>query len=592
MRWRRLAYAFVWVIGACSSSEGEPATDGGATVALPPEDGETGSGGSASGGGGAGGGGLPAGCIETEATYSGFALEFFATRCAPCHLESSTGDARLGAPPEVSFGTEEDVAFWQARIRVRTLDDRTMPPGVPLSECDAANLESYLDTLGGAGACQPDCAGKGCGADGCGGSCGQCAEGLQCAASGACVDASCQSMCEGIACGDDGCGGSCGECGPGFACGADGTCTCAPQCTGKSCGDDGCGGSCGNCSGGDVCTADGQCLCIPQCSGLVCDTDGCGGLCGTCMGTDLCAADQTSCETCVPSCAGKACGDDGCGGFCEDTCAGPMQYCDNATGTCKTGICRDTCGTRECGYVGCKVCGSNGGECTGSDVCSDDGMCACAPDCVGRACGDDGCGGQCGSCPDGLTCDGDQCGCTADCAGRECGSDGCGGTCGPNDGGCGDGMSCGSDGQCAATCVPDCAGKDCGSDGCGGSCGGCGVGQSCDVDQCVSSGSVTFADVYAIFEQKTCGRTGCHGGASPAEGLELWSEAKAESELLNVASGQCADKKLVLPGDSTQSYLVNKLTGSGMCSGSQMPKGGTPLNNAQLDTVRAWINGL
>ena len=58
----------------------------------------------------------------------------------------------------------------------------------------------------------------------------------------------------------------------------------------------------------------------------------------------------------------------------------------------------------------------------------------CVPDCTGRVCGDDGCGGSCGSCTPGVTtcnalgqcvaCDPNRC------AGRECGDDNCGGTCG------------------------------------------------------------------------------------------------------------------------------------------------------------------
>ena len=61
--------------------------------------------------------------------------------------------------------------------------------------------------------CVPDCAGKACGADGCGGVCGECA------AEEWCVNAECVPLggcipsCSGKACGDDGCGGSCGECG-------------------------------------------------------------------------------------------------------------------------------------------------------------------------------------------------------------------------------------------------------------------------------------------------------------------------------------------------------------------------------------------
>ena len=45
-------------------------------------------------------------------------------------------------------------------------------------------------------------------------------------------------------------------------------------------------------------------------------------------------------------------------------------------------------------------------------------------------------------------------------------------------------------------------------------------------------------------------------------------------------------------GDPRASYLVNKLTGNGLCSGSRMPKTGAALSAAEIDTVRAWIAGL
>jgi hypothetical protein len=103
---------------------------------------------------------------------------------------------------------------------------------------------------------------------------------------------------------------------------------------------------------------------------------------------------------------------------------------------------------------------------------------------------------------------------------------------------------------------------------------------------------VDFDAVFAIFSGARCGTSTCHGGNRPSAGLDLSSASTAEAQLVNVASQQCAAKMLVLPGDSSQSYLVNKLTGVGMCSGSQMPKGGSALTAAQIDTVRAWINGL
>ncbi|MCA9514576.1 MAG: hypothetical protein KC635_06525 [Myxococcales bacterium] len=67
----------------------------------------------------------------------------------------------------------------------------------------------------------------------------------------------CISDCGDRTCGDDGCGGSCGECGDGLACDG-GTCVCVPRCAdAEACGqDDGCGGVCATCDDGDVCTTD------------------------------------------------------------------------------------------------------------------------------------------------------------------------------------------------------------------------------------------------------------------------------------------------------------------------------------------------
>jgi hypothetical protein len=54
------------------------------------------------------------------------------------------------------------------------------------------------------------------------------------------------------------------------------------------------------------------------------------------------------------------------------------------------------------------------------------------------------------------------------CGTKTCGDDGCGGSCGT----CSNGTTCES-GTCVGACVPSCEGKPCGDDGCGGSCGTC-----------------------------------------------------------------------------------------------------------------------
>lgn len=45
----------------------------------------------------------------------------------------------------------------------------------------------------------------------------------------------------------------------------------------------------------------------------------------------------------------------------------------------------------------------------------------CVADCAGKACGNDGCGGSCGTCAGGETCHGGQCGCATPCTTSACG---------------------------------------------------------------------------------------------------------------------------------------------------------------------------
>ncbi len=107
---------------------------------------------------------------------------------------------------------------------------------------------------------------------------------------------------------------------------------------------------------------------------------------------------------------------------------------------------------------GCKASGS---------CCTDvDATCSCKPNCAGKACGSDGCGGSCGTCP-------------------------------ANTAYCNDKF------QCDATCVPSCKGKTCGPDGCGGSCGSCATGSKCSLNaQCVPS--AWTCDAYAYGDKQGC----------------------------------------------------------------------------------------
>ena len=72
----------------------------------------------------------------------------------------------------------------------------------------------------------------------------------------------------------------------------------------------------------------------------------------------------------------------------------------------------------------------------------------CTPMCLAKMCGNDGCGGSCGSCPKDQFCDAPSGNCTSacvpHCSGKECGPDGCDGVCGH----CEDEDSCSNEGHC------------------------------------------------------------------------------------------------------------------------------------------------
>jgi agmatine/peptidylarginine deiminase len=400
------------------------------------------------------------------------------------------------------------------------------------------------------GGCQPECGGKECGSDGCGGSCGSCGAGESCQA-GQCKD-SCAPNCTGKDCGGDGCGGSCGSCNASETC-QTGKCvdSCTPSCAGKVCGDNGCGGSCGTCAAGELCQA-GQCNAVEdQCLGITyvgccedstlhwcengaiksleCQNSGCGWNAANTYydcnqsSTDPSGDNPKECPggECIPNCADKNCGDDGCGGSCG-TCGGGQA--------CQAGTCVGGSGCGDVTYAGycegetllwCENDKVNSADCSamnGNFKCEfwadgDGYYCIekdeCVPNCAALACGDDGCGGSCGSCPAGQSCQAGSCipgACEPDCVGKSCGDDGCGDMCGT----CADGEECKA-GQCATVCQPDCAGFECGNDGCGGSCGVCPAGFSCEASACVQGCNPHCTD-------KECGDDSCGGfcGSCPA----------------------------------------------------------------------------
>ena len=114
-----------------------------------------------------------------------------------------------------------------------------------------------------------------------------------------------------------------------------------------------------------------------------------------------------------------------------------------------------------------------------------------------------------------------------------------------------------------------------------------------DTNTAEVSGPLSFLnDIYNPLIYGTC-TTGCHAltaNLSLNGSLNLGG-ANAYNNLVGVFAAQCSGgEKYVIAGNSSTSYLINKLTGTSMCSGVQMPKGGAALTTNQLNILKAWID--
>jgi hypothetical protein len=97
--------------------------------------------------------------------------------------------------------------------------------------------------------------------------------------------------------------------------------------------------------------------------------------------------------------------------------------------------------------------------------------------------------------------------------------------------------------------------------------------------------STLSGNVQPIFTQTCATNLACHvaGGAGPVD----LTAGDAYAALFNVPSTQDPTKFYVTPFDPSQSYLFDKVNGTGM--GSRMPLGGAPLSQDQLDAISNWI---
>ena len=197
--------------------------------------------------------------------------------------------------------------------------------------------------------------------------------------------------------------------------------------------DDGTGGGGSGGGGGDpnACSEDSDCLAGGYCLNGVCvydDQD----MDGISDNQDNCPANANADQADVDgNGVGNACD------ACYQIFGGAVQGYELVNGNC----------------VDIDECAVNNGGC-GQDTCINvDGSHSCdqcAPDCAGCECGDDGCGGSCGTCPNGETCNSNQlcveCQTAADCASGICANEVCVDCISDQD--CPSGTLCDGNGEC------------------------------------------------------------------------------------------------------------------------------------------------
>ena len=116
---------------------------------------------------------------------------------------------------------------------------------------------------------------------------------------------------------------------------------------------------------------------------------------------------------------------------------------------------------------------------------------------------------------------------------------------------------------------------------------GCESGQvDCD-GTCIPAIAATAASVHAEVIAKGCTFGSCHSGSAPRAGLDLTTIEKLTA---TVGKGSSQGKgPLVTAGDPAKSYLLLKMKGEDLASGTtQMPPSGK-LCQAKIDALQAWI---
>lgn len=122
-------------------------------------------------------------------------------------------------------------------------------------------------------------------------------------------------------------------------------------------------------------------------------------------------------------------------------------------------------------------------------------------------------------------------------------------------------------------------------------CAGDGTGPGGNGNGNGNGGTPTLSEDVQPILTANCAFSGCHAGASPAQGMSL-AAGQTFANTVNVPANQLQTMDRIEPNDPTQSYLVRKIEGTQAAaggSGSRMPLNAGALSQSDITTIREWV---
>jgi hypothetical protein len=100
---------------------------------------------------------------------------------------------------------------------------------------------------------------------------------------------------------------------------------------------------------------------------------------------------------------------------------------------------------------------------------------------------------------------------------------------------------------------------------------------------------VSFEEALTEVLVPSCGFNSCHGSGA---GYLRIHERQTEEEWIDLNSNVLMSRRMVVPGNAANSYLIKKMEGSIDIEGEAMPPPDGGLSGYRIGMVRSWIDNI